>query len=72
MGLAEWVEVRTSGSATVGVVTKLVDVHASQGVGVIAGNVPRDGGGVVFVFLLEVDNSENLRVSSDNSNWGLV
>lgn len=72
VGLGEGVEVRASRGATVGVVTKLVDVHASQRVGIIARDVPRDGGWVVFVFLFEVDNSANLRISSDNSNWPLV
>lgn len=32
-------------SATVGVVTKGVDVHATLGVRVMAGDVPGDGGG---------------------------
>jgi hypothetical protein len=37
--------VRASRSATVGVVTELMDVHASLGVGVMAGDVEGDGGG---------------------------
>lgn len=72
VGLGEWVEVRTSRGTTVGVVTELVNVHTSEGIGVVARDVPRNRGWVGFVLLLEVDNSANLRVSSDNSNWVLV
>jgi hypothetical protein len=32
--------VRTGGSATVGVVTELVDVHATLSVGIVSGDVP--------------------------------
>lgn len=63
---------RTSRGTTVGVVTELVNVHTSEGIGVVARDVPRNRGWVGFVLLLEVDNSANLRVSSDNSNWVLV
>jgi len=35
MGLVEWIEVWAGGSAAVGVVTELVNMHSTLGVGVI-------------------------------------
>jgi hypothetical protein len=67
VGLAEGVEVRASGGAAVGVVTELVDVEATLSVGVVASDVPGDGGGGVLVGLLESDSAGDLRVSTDNS-----
>jgi len=43
VGLAEWVEVGAGRSAAVGVVTELVDVHASLSIGIVASDVPGDG-----------------------------
>lgn len=36
--------VRTGGGAAVGVVTELMNVHATLGIGIIARDVPCDGG----------------------------
>lgn len=60
--------VGTSGGAAVGVVTELVDVETTLSVGVVAGNVPGDGGGVRLVGLLEGNSTGDLRVTTDNSN----
>lgn len=68
MGLAIGVEVRTSGGAAVGVVTELVDMEATLGVGVVALDVPRDGGGRVLVGLLEGDSAGDLGVTTEDSN----
>lgn len=59
---------RTSGGAAVGVVTELVDVEATLGVGVVALDVPGDGGGRVLVGLLEGDSAGDLGVTAENSN----
>lgn len=60
--------VRTGGGAAVGVVTELVDVETTLSVGVVAGNVPGDGGGDRLVGLLEGNSTGDLRVTTDNSN----
>jgi hypothetical protein len=54
--------------AAVGVVTELVDVEATLGVGVVTGDVPGDGGRGALVGLLEGDGAGDLGVSADNSN----
>lgn len=69
VSLAEGVVVRTGGGAAVGVVTELVDVHTTLGVGVVAGDVPRDGGRGGFVGLLEGDSAGDLGVTTENSDW---
>lgn len=69
VSLAEGVVVRTGGGAAVGVVTELVDVHTTLGVGVVAGDVPRDGGRGGFVGLLESDSAGDLGVTTENSDW---
>lgn len=61
--------VGTGGGAAVGVVTELVDVEATLGVGVVAGDVPGDGGGVALSSLLKGDSAGDLGVSTDDSNW---
>lgn len=58
----------TSGRAAVGVVTEGVDVHAAFGTGVVAGDVPCDGGWGRLGGLLERDGSRDLGVSSDGGN----
>ena len=66
------VEERTvgpGGSAAVGVVTKGVDVHATLGVGVAAGDVPGDLGGLVLGVLLKGDGAGNLGVTTDDADW---
>ena len=60
--------VRAGGGAAVGVVTELVNVHATLGVGVVAGDVPGDGGVGVLVGLLEGDGAGDLGVSTELCN----
>jgi hypothetical protein len=65
--LAVGVEVRASGSAAVGVVTKGVDVESSLGVGVVTGDVPGDGSGSRLRLLLEDDGTGDLGVTAENA-----
>ena len=58
----------TSAGAAVGVVTELMDVHASVGIGVIAADIPADGGGGGLGGLLEGHLAGDFGVSSDDSN----
>lgn len=58
--------------ATVGVVTELVDVEGTLSVGVVAGDVPGDGGGAALGSLLEGDGTSDLRVSAEDSNWFML
>ena len=44
---------RTSGGAAIGVVTELMDMHASFGVGIMARDVPCDLGGSMLGLLLK-------------------
>lgn len=67
--LAEGVEVRASGGAAVGVVTELVNVESTLSVGVVAGNVPGDGGRGTLGSLLEGDGAGDLSVTTEDSNW---
>ena len=53
--------------AAVGVVTEGVDVEATLSVGVVAGEVPADGGRVGLGSLLESDGAGDLGVTSENS-----
>lgn len=59
--------VRTSGCAAVGVVTESMDVHATLSVGVVAGDVPCDGGVGVLVRLLKGDGTLDVGVSTEDS-----
>lgn len=68
VGLVEGVEVRAGRGAAVGVVAKGVDVEATLGVGVIAGDVVGDGGRGTLRGLLEDDGAGDLGVSSEDSN----
>lgn len=61
---------RAGGGAAVGVVTELVDVEGTLGVGVVALDVPRDGGGGTLVGLLEGHGAGDLGVTAENSNCG--
>lgn len=61
---------RTGRGTTVGVVTELVDVEGTLGVGIMALDVPRDGGGRVFVGLLEGDGAGDVGVTTEDSNCG--
>jgi len=58
--------VRPGGGAAVGVVAKGVNVHATLGVGIVAGDVPCDGGSGTLRGLLEVDGTGDLGVSTEN------
>lgn len=58
---------RTSGSAAIGVVAKLMDVHATLGIGIMAGDVVGDGGRGGLGRLLEGHLAGDLGVSSDDS-----
>lgn len=60
---------RASRCAAVGVVAEGVDVHATLGIGVLAADVPGDGGGRGLRLLLEGDGSGDLGVSTDDSDW---
>lgn len=59
---------RASGGAAVGVVTKLVNVESTFGVGVVAGDVPGDGGRSTLGCLLEGDGAGDLGVTTEDSN----
>ena len=61
---------RASRSAAVGVVPELVDVHASVGVGIVAGDVIADGGWGGLRGLLKGDGALDVGVTSEDSNWG--
>lgn len=60
---------RTSGCASVGVITKCMDVHAALGIGIVTGDVPCDRSRGGFVILFESDGSGDLGVSTDGSNY---
>jgi hypothetical protein len=60
--------VRAGGSAAIGVVTEGVNVHTTLSVGVVAGDVPGDGGVSTFGGLLEGDGTGDLRVSTEDGN----
>ena len=57
---------RPSRSAPVGVITELVDVEASLGTGVVAGDVPGNGGWGGLGGLFEGDGSLDLGVSTED------
>lgn len=61
--------VRSGRGAAVGVVAEGVDVHTTLSVGVVAGDVPCDGGLRVLVGLLEGDGSLDVGVSTDDSDY---
>jgi hypothetical protein len=60
--------VGASRCAAVCVVTELVDVHATLGIGVIASNVPCNGGWGRLGFLLEGNGTGDLRVTAKGCN----
>jgi len=63
-----WVELTVGPSrrASVGVVAKGVDVHATLSVGVIAGDVPCDGCGARLGLLLEGDGALDVGVTAED------
>ena len=58
---------RTSRGASVGVVTELVNVESPLSVGVVARDVPGDGGGSALGGLVESDGTGDLGVTPENS-----
>jgi hypothetical protein len=60
--------VRAGGSAAVGVVAEGMDVESALGVGVVAGDVPADGGGRGLGVLLKGNGTRDLGVSANDSN----
>lgn len=61
--------VRAGGGAAVGVVAESVDVHAALGVGIVARDVPGDGGGGLLVLLLEDDGALDVGVTAEDADW---
>lgn len=59
---------RAGRSAAVGVVTKGVDVEATLCVGIMAGDIPGDGGGLRLRGLLEGNDAGDLGVTTEDSN----
>lgn len=59
---------RASRRAAIGVVTELVDVHATLGVGVIAMDLVGDGGWGGVVGLLEADGAADFGVAAEDCN----
>lgn len=57
---------RTSAGATIGVIAKGVDVHATLGVGIVAGDVEGDGGWAVLGVLLEGHGALDVGVTTEN------
>ena len=57
-----------SGGAAVGVVTELVNVESTLSVGVVAGDVPGNGGRGTLASLLEGNGAADLSVTTENSN----
>jgi hypothetical protein len=59
-----------SGCAAIGVVTKLMNMHATLSIGIISGDVPCDGGWGGLGGLLECNSSGDLRITSQGCNYG--
>ena len=70
--LAEWVEVWAGRGAAIGVVAKLVDVHATLGRRIAAADVVGDGRGGGFGLLLERDDAGDFGVATDDGDCGGV
>lgn len=62
---------RAGRGAAVGVITEGVDVHAALGVGIVASDVPGDGGGSRLGGLLEDDGTRDLGVTTDDADCSL-
>lgn len=60
--------VRAGRSAAVGVVAKSVNVDATLGIGIMASDIPGDGGRAVLGLLLEDDGAGDFGVTTDDSN----
>ena len=57
---------RPSARAAVGVVTEGVDVHATLGIGIVAGHIPADGRLGALGGLLEGDGALDVGVSTED------
>lgn len=62
---------RAGGGAAVGVVAELMDVETTLGIGVVARDVPADGGWARLGGLLEGDGAADVGVTTENSNCRL-
>ena len=58
----------TGSCAAISVVTECVNVHATLGIGIMTFDVPLDGGGSGFAFLLESHGAGDLGVAPDDGN----
>jgi hypothetical protein len=58
---------RTSWRAAVGVVAKLVDMKATIGVGIMAADIPWNGGGRSFIRLLKGHGASDVGVAMKDS-----
>lgn len=67
-GLGLLLTVRAGRCAAVSVVTKGVDVEATLGIGVVASDVPGDGGGSRLGLLHKGDGTGDLGVTTDDGN----
>lgn len=65
----EVLTVRSGRGATIGVVTELMNVHATLRVGIVASDVVRDGGRRGLVGLLELYGPRDLGVSPNNCDY---
>jgi hypothetical protein len=66
MILAKGIEMRSSRGTAIGIIAELMDVHATVGRGVAAGDVVGDGCGGGFGGLLEGDCSADLGVATED------
>lgn len=62
----------SSRCASVGVVTKLVYVHTTLGIGIVSGDVVRDGGWGRLGGLLESDRALHVRVTTEVCDYDRV
>lgn len=63
---------RPSGCASIGVVTKGMDVHATLSVGIVAGDIPRHSRLGALGGLLESDGALDIGVAAEDSNYSNV
>ena len=68
-GVLERLTVRPSARAAVGVVAEGVDVHPALCVGVVACDVPGDGGLSILGRLLEGYGALDIGVSTEDGDW---
>ena len=61
--------VRSSGRASISIVSELMDMHAALCRGIVAGDIVRDGGGGGFGGLLKGHGAGDLGVTTKNSHY---